>query len=73
MANIQSLKTSITEMPYSEALMVIRKCRDSRRIAKIMAKKRGAKKAPKVLNPFDVIKSMSDAQKAQLRKELLGE
>ena len=59
MANIESLKRSITQMPYNEALNVIRQCRDSRRIAKVMAKKKGNKKASRNNDPFNADKTMA--------------
>ena len=77
MANIESLKRSITQMPYNEAIMVIRECRDSRRIAKVMAKKKGNKKASRVIDPFNAVKTMAgvmtDEQKAELKRKLMEE
>lgn len=77
MASIRDLKRSITQMSYEDALVVIRRCRDSRRVVKAKSptahKTKAKTKRKSVLNPFEVVKTMTDEQKAKLRAELLGE
>lgn len=75
MATVRDLKTSITRMSYEDALKVIISCRNSRREVKKPIKRKG-KSAPKqkrVIDPFAVVRGMTDEQKAALRRELLGE
>ena len=74
MASIRDLKQSITQMSYMDAMVIIRRSRDSRRIPKKSAKaKSKSPKKSRVINPFDLVKGMTAEQKANLRKELLGE
>jgi len=75
MATVRDLKQSITQMSQEEALKVIVRCRDSRRTPKVVVKtnKRITTNKKRVIDPFAVVKAMSAEQKAQLRKELLGE
>lgn len=74
MASLSDLRTSITQMSYDEALLVIRKCRDSRRIPKKSFKSKSkSTKAKRVLNISDIVKVLTPEQKAQMRRELLGE
>ena len=74
MASIRDLKQSITQMSYTDAMAVIRRSRDSRRIPKKSAKSKAkAPKKSRIINPLDLVKHMSPEQKANLRKQLLGE
>ena len=74
MANLQSLKASITEMEHGRALLLVRSVRDSRRIPKVSLKSKSSKKKPsKIIDPFAIISNMTTAQKQKLKQELLGE
>jgi hypothetical protein len=76
MATISDIRPSITSLSYEEAMLVIRKCRDARRIpkGKFSTKRKTSKtKAKRIINPMDLAKMLTDEQKAELRKQLLGE
>lgn len=75
MATVRDLRKSISRMSYEDALKIIVKRRNSRRVAKAKRAKSGGKKAkqPTVIDPFAIVGKLNKAQKEALRKELLGE
>ena len=75
MATVRDLRTSVTQMSYEDALQIILKRRNSRREVKkvVQSRKRITTNKKRTIDPFAVVRAMSDEQKAALRKELLGE
>jgi len=76
MASIRDLKKSISQLSYDDALKIVLSRRESRRVKKVSVKAKSSKsntKSSRVIDPFAMISKMTDAQKAELRKELLGE
>lgn len=75
MTTIESLNTSITQMPFEEALGLIETIRRSRKIVKKPVKKAAVKKASSKAprkKKGDVFTQLTDKQKLELIKKLEG-